>query len=190
MLRGLLDVRGGGIEAKAATGNGIITDERLNELNETYFKDKEYNRVSVHDPSIVTGYIDEKNYTGSEHVYGVQNSTNTRKEVYFIFGSHMAFAWSVDLQDWTTFENNINRDYRTIFKRNFEWSANGDSVYDPSGNMWAPDVFWDAEYNNGKGAWLMYMSINGCSWNSSIVLLTADSLNGDWNSLSDSYQID
>ncbi len=180
MLRGLLDVRGGGIEAKAATGNGIITDERLNELNETYFKDKEYNRVSVHDPSIVTGYIDEKNYTGSEHVYGVQNSTNTRKEVYFIFGSHMAFAWSVDLQDWTTFENNINRDYRTIFKRNFEWSANGDSVYDPSGNMWAPDVFWDAEYNNGKGAWLMYMSINGCSWNSSIVLLTADSLNGDW----------
>ena len=60
MLRGLLGVRGGGIEAKAATGNGIITDERLNELNETYFKDKEYNRVSVHDPSIVTGYIDEK----------------------------------------------------------------------------------------------------------------------------------
>lgn len=65
------DGLGGGIEAKAATGNGIITDERLNELNETYFKDKEYNRVSVHDPSIVTGYIDEKNYTGSEHVYGV-----------------------------------------------------------------------------------------------------------------------
>lgn len=92
----------------------------------------------------------------------------------------MAFAWSVDLQNWTAFQNNINKDYRTIFKRNFEWSASGDSHYDPSGNMWAPDVFWDAEYNNGEGAWLMYMSINGCSWNSSIVLLTADSLNGDW----------
>ena len=67
-----------------------------------------------------------------------------------------------------------------FFKRNFEWSANGDSVYDPSGNMWAPDVFWDAEYNNGKGAWLMYMSINGPDWNSTISLLTSDSLDGDW----------
>lgn len=71
LVTGAAGCAGGGIEAKAATGNGIITDERLNELNETYFKDKEYNRVSVHDPSIVTGYIDEKNYTGSEHVYGV-----------------------------------------------------------------------------------------------------------------------
>lgn len=171
---------GGGTKAEAAE----ITDARVNELNEQYFKDKEYERVSEHDPSIVVGYINEKDYTGKEHVYGVQNDTKTRTKVYFTFGSHMAFAWSLDLQDWKLFENNINKNYNEIFKKNFEWSASGDSHYATAGNMWAPDVIWDADYDNGdgkdKGAWLMYMSINGCSWNSSILLLVSDSLNGDW----------
>lgn len=170
---------GGGTKAEAAE----ITDARVNELNEQYFKDKEYERVSEHDPSIVVGYINEKDYTGKEHVYGVQNDTKTRTKVYFTFGSHMAFAWSLDLQDWKLFENNINKNYNEIFKKNFEWSASGDSHYATAGNMWAPDVIWDADYVNedgNKGAWLMYMSINGCSWNSSILLLVSDSLNGDW----------
>lgn len=170
---------GGGTKAEAAE----ITDARVNELNEQYFKDKEYKRVSEHDPSIVVGYINEKDYTGKEHVYGVQNDTKTRTKVYFTFGSHMAFAWSLDLQDWKLFENNINKNYNEIFKKNFEWSASGDSHYATAGNMWAPDVIWDADYVNedgSKGAWLMYMSINGCSWNSSILLLVSDSLNGDW----------
>lgn len=168
---------GGGTKAEAAE----ITDARVNELNEQYFKDKEYERVSEHDPSIVVGYINESTYTGKEKVYG--ESAAGRTKVYFTFGSHMAFAWSLDLQDWTLFENNINKNYNEIFKKNFEWSASGDSHYATAGNMWAPDVIWDADYVNddgSKGAWLMYMSINGCSWNSSILLLVSDSLNGDW----------
>lgn len=112
-------------------------------------------RVTVHDPSIVK---DPK--TGR----------------YYIFGSHLAWAYSDDLENWTTFTNNINTNYKTLFKNEFEWSAAGDSVYDPSGNLWAPDVV----YNESMGKWCMYMSINGCSWNSSIVLLTADSLSGNW----------
>lgn len=112
-------------------------------------------RVSVHDPAIVK---DPK--TGR----------------YYIFGSHLAWAYSDDLETWTTFTNNISTDYRTLFKKEFEWAAAGDTVYDPFGNMWAPDVIW----NEQMGKWCMYMSINGCSWNSVICLLTADRLDGNW----------
>ncbi len=115
-------------------------------------------RVSVHDPSIITG------------------TDKSGRKCYYIFGSHMAWAKSYDLQNWTTFTNNINRDYKTIFAEAYDWADNGDSVYKPSGNLWAPDVI----YNTTMNKWCMYMSVNGCSWNSSIVLLTADSLEGDW----------
>ena len=167
---------------KAAQMTELTTTE-VNTLYKKYFSGSGYNRVSVHDPSIVVGYIEDSTYTALSKVYGEQNDANTRKEVYFIFGSHMAFAYSTDLKNWRSFQNNINRDYRTIFKDGFAWSDNGDSAYNPSGNMWAPDVIWNPYYENSdgtKGAWLMYMSINGCSWNSTIALLSAKSLNGDW----------
>lgn len=115
-------------------------------------------RVSVHDPSIVVG----KDKSGNK--------------CYYIFGSHMAWAKSYDLQNWEYFTNNINTSYNSLFATAFDWSNNGDSVYQNSGNMWAPDVIWNPNMNK----WCMYMSINGCSWNSSIVLLTADNLEGDW----------
>ena len=114
--------------------------------------------VSVHDPSVVK---DEK--TGT----------------YYIFGSHMAWAKSTDLCNWTTFTNNINTDYKTLFAKEAEWSARGTkagSTYDVSGNLWAPDVIWNEE----MGKWCMYMSVNGDNWYTSIVLLTADSLDGNW----------
>ncbi len=120
-----------------------------------HYKKVSRNRVSVHDPSIIK---DPK--TGR----------------YYIFGSHLAWAYSDDLETWKTFTNNISTDYRTLFKKEFEWAAAGDPVYDPGGNMWAPDVIWNKKMNK----WCMYMSINGCSWNSVICLLTADRLDGNW----------
>lgn len=117
------------------------------------------NRVSVHDPSVV---------------YDAEN------DMYYIFGSHMAWAKSEDLINWKTFKNNINTDFRTLFANEIKWSANGgtqgNEVYDVAGNLWAPDVV----YNEKLGKWTMYMSVNGDYWYSSIVLLTADSLDGDW----------
>lgn len=111
--------------------------------------------ASVHDPSIIK---------------------DTKTGRYYVFGSHLAWAYSTDLQNWKTFKNNINTDYKTLFAKEFEWAAMGDTAYNPTGNMWAPDVIW----NPTMKKWCMYMSINGCSWNSSIALLTADSLGGDW----------
>ena len=110
---------------------------------------------TVHDPSVVY---------------------DPETDMYYIFGSHMAWAKSKDLISWTTFKNNINTDYRTLFAEPIKWSAKGSTSYDVSGNMWAPDVI----YNEALGKWTMYMSINGDNWYSSIVLLTADSLDGDW----------
>lgn len=112
--------------------------------------------VTVHDPSVVK---------------------DTKTGRYYIFGSHLAWAYSDDLQNWKTFRNNINTEYRTLFKDGAEWAKLGDKSYNVYGNMWAPDVIW----NPTMQKWCMYMSVNGCSWNSSIALLTADSLDGDWS---------
>ena len=172
-------------KAEAATTE-ISSADVTSKYNKYFSSSNKKTHVSVHDPSIVIGYTDTK-YTGNKSVkiYGEQDENKTRKEVYFVFGSHRAFAWSTDLQNWNKFTNNINDDTKcqALFKKAFEWAKAGDSAYNWTGNLWAPDVFWNADYvndNNKKGAWCMYMSINGCSWNSSIVLLTSDDLDGDW----------
>ncbi len=142
-----------------AAENLKISDNRkqavteITDMDDIYEKSNK-SRVSVHDPSII------KDTDGT----------------YYIFGSHLAWAKSKDLENWTAFSNNISTDYETLFAEEFEWARAGDSVYQPSGNVWAPDVIW----NESMQKWCMYMSINGCSWNSSICLLTADKLDGDW----------
>lgn len=111
--------------------------------------------VTVHDPSIVK---------------------DPKSGMYYIFGSHMAWARSKDLVNWETFSMNINSNYRTIFEEPAQWAAKGSATYDVSGNLWAPDVI----YNEKMGKWCMYMSVNGDSWYSSIVLLTANSIGGPY----------
>lgn len=129
-------------------------------------------RVSVHDPSIVIGYQKNGKITGEK--------SDGATKVYYIFGSHRAFARSNDLQNWETFTNNISTNYKTIFATDALWAAKGgpqgNSAYDVTGNLWAPDVIW----NPTMQKWCMYMSVNGDNWFSSIVLLTAESLDGDW----------
>ena len=55
------------------------------------------------------------------------------------------------------------------------WSA-AYGNYGIGGNMWAPDVI----YNETMKKWCMYLSINGPTWNSSIILLTADRITGPY----------
>ena len=56
------------------------------------------------------------------------------------------------------------------------WSAAYGNGYSIDGNMWAPDVI----YNRAMKKWCMYLSINGPRWNSSIILLTADKIEGPY----------
>lgn len=136
-------------------------------------------RVSVHDPSIVWDQA-----TGS----------------YYIFGSHRAAAKCNNMMSWTAFtapwatasSNNANNadafttpqvtkvkkggvEYDLNFNA-FAWSKRGNDAYNVDGNMWAPDVI----YNKKMGKYCMYLSINGDFWYSSIILLTADNIEGPY----------
>lgn len=148
-----------------------LTSGEITTLYNNYFNATANNYVSVHDPSVVVGYDTGGAITG-EYSAGAT-------KVYYIFGSHMAWAHSTDLENWTTFTNNINSSYATLFASPAAWSAKGSTPttnYNVSGNMWAPDVVW----NKKMQKWCMYMSINGDYWYSSIVMLTATTLNGSW----------
>ena len=140
----------------------------------------ELKRVSVHDPSIV---------------WDPSSST------YYIFGSHRAAAKTTDLMSWTAFtapwktatsDNAANSAafetpaVKKVKKGGVDvdlpafsatkWSAKGGSGYSVDGNMWAPDVI----YNKAMKKWCMYLSINGSGWYSSIILLTADDIEGPY----------
>ena len=136
-------------------------------------------RVSVHDPSIVW-----------------DQATST----YYVFGSHRAAAKCSNLMSWTAFtapwatatsNDAANADAFTTpqvtkvkkggveYDLNFNafaWSARGSEGYNVDGMMWAPDVI----YNKKMGKYCMYLSINGDFWYSSIILLTADNIEGPY----------
>ena len=137
-------------------------------------------RVSVHDPSIVW---------------------EPTSKTYYIFGSHRGAAMSKDLMSWTSFTapwqtassnnaaNNLAFTTPVVKKvkkggvevdlpnfNAFAWSKRGNSSYSVDGNMWAPDVIW----NKAMKKWCMYLSINGDYWYSSIILLTADKIEGPY----------
>lgn len=147
----------------------VLTDAQLTEAYNATFNNATPNYVTVHDPSVVIGY------EGSDGKV-TANETPGSKKVYCIFGSHKAWAKSYDLQNWSYFSNNLSTQFATIFAEDAAWSALGSSNYDVSGNLWAPDVIWNPTMNK----WCMYMSVNGDKWYSQIVLLTAESLTGNW----------
>lgn len=115
-------------------------------------------RVSVHDPSVVK---------------------DPKTGMYYIFGSHLAFAKSRDLMQWESFGTNISSEKDELFKHPWDdWAGTATDRESGSlgGMMWAPDVIW----NDTMQKWCMYMSINGDNWVSSICLLTADNIEGPY----------
>lgn len=172
------------VQAEEKTSAAIrLTDEEV----ETLTGETSQERVSVHDPSVV---VDEEGN-------------------YYVFGSHMGVAKSTDLENWTSVTSESTSStlfgnaageivsYETAFTENaytgqvnvLDSEGNVYAVdfgsYDAaawisdntvSGNMWAPDVI----YNEAMGKWCMYLSLNGATWNSSIILLTADDIEGPY----------
>ena len=132
-----------------------------------------HDTVAVHDPSIVLAYEDAEGNT-----YPDANAKEGLKKVYYVFGTQIANARSYDLVNWTFFENNLNDSEKLYaeLKIPAEYSSLTEETL--LGNCWAPDVI----YNEAKGKWTMYLSVNGSYMNtSSIALLEAESLNGDWS---------
>lgn len=123
------------------------------EEEEAEMTEVSYSRVSVHDPSVV-----------------YDNGT------YYIFGTHMAWAKSTDLMNWESFQTNINSEYTDLFGKEWEEYCKTASNPNLNGNLWAPDVI----YNPNMGKYCFYMSVNGDDWNSVIVMLTSESIEGPY----------
>ncbi len=171
-------------QASALSGDkDSVISMTASELGKLY-KTVSYNRISVHDPSIVK--------SGGK---------------YYIYGSHRAAAVTSDLQNWNWqnwtygipqsdgkvtategFEGVFNTSMTTTVKvlqgtdavdvafGNFDAEAWRYTENNPSlgGNQWAPDIIWNPHMKK----WCLYMSLNGDDWRSSIVLLTSSSITG------------
>ena len=118
---------------------------------------KEYEgakRTTCHDPSIF------KDFDGT----------------YYIFGTHMALSKTENLKDWTNMDATYRASYsQDVIKQIRAWNKdeNSGAWYD---NLWAPDII----YNEAMGKYCMYLSANGDTWKSNIVLLTADKVTGPY----------
>ena len=148
-------------------------------------------RTSVHDPSVVYDndghyYIfgshvavaktaDLTNWTWTGLTWGKPNASggvtivssdeafkeNQTKEVTIggvtrTFGNYDAAEWNCALPG-TDADGNV-----------FDWTVDG--------NMWAPNVVFNPTMNK----WCQYLSMNGPVWNSCIILLTSDKIEGPY----------
>ena len=94
---------------------------------------------------------------------------------YIIFGTHLASAESQNLISWKqtkTLRDAIGPDALDKIR-----AFNDDAASrDPYGYLWAPDVI----YNKKMRKYCVYLSANGDHWQSNIVLLTADKIEGPY----------
>ncbi len=130
---------------------------------------REKSRVSVHDPSIIK---------------------DPASGMYYVFGSHIDAAKSADLQSWRLFTNGYRKTNNTIFgdlsgnlKGAFAWA--GEDLEDCAGGfaVWAPDVFWNADYVNpdgSKGAYLMYFCTSSTYMRSVIAFAASKTIEGPY----------
>lgn len=132
--------------------------------------------VAVHDPAIVIAYVD-----ASGNSYPENDAGKTRTKRYYIFGTQLGAAHSQDMIDWTSFTPSfavngaVTTDYLKAFQAAANWS--GHTTLDKlKENLWAPDVV----YNKVLKKWALYTSVNGDDWMSSVVLHTADKIEGPY----------
>ena len=152
-------------------------------------------RVSVHDPSVVYDQTSGRYYVFGSHrevawSTDLQNWTRVANgtevnndDVTFTIGVPWAAGSGTNAVSRDAFVTpavkKVQKDGAAvdfIAFNAYEWSRQSADGYDISGNLWAPDVIW----NTTMRKWCMYMSVNGENWLSSIVLLTADNIEGPY----------
>jgi arabinan endo-1,5-alpha-L-arabinosidase len=148
-------------------------------------------RVSVHDPSVVWDPVSKNYYIFGSH-RAVAKSADLMTWVEVKKGklddnSLIGVPWKTASSNNDFSKNAFTTPQVTKVKKggvevslpNFDaqaWSKRGNNNYNISGNLWAPDVIWNPVLQK----WCMYMSVNGDAWFSSIVLLTADDIEGPY----------
>jgi arabinan endo-1,5-alpha-L-arabinosidase len=152
----------------------------------------ELNRVSVHDPSVVWDPASKTYYIFGSH-RAVAKSADMMSWSYVNKGKEtgnvnpIGVAWASSSSDNVVSSGAFTTPAVTKVKKGgaevdlpafdaMAWAKRGDKSYNIAGNLWAPDVIW----NPVMKKWCMYMSVNGNAWYSSIVLLTADNIEGPY----------
>lgn len=112
-------------------------------------------KITCHDPSIF------KDFDGT----------------YYIVGTHITGGYTTNLFDWTStdaqFRGSLSEETRTLIRA---WNKDGNGNKDWFGYLWAPDII----YNKEMEKYCIYLSANGDDWKSNIVLLTSDTVNGEY----------
>lgn len=159
-----------------ASAQQTLSTQQAKDITSTYG----ITRSGVHDPSIVYDSIARKYYLFGTH-RGKAVTTNLKSFTQlgsFSFADSMGKEVTPEKAFVKPAITTITKAGKTVALPAFnatEWAATASgSSYDVNGNMWAPDVI----YNKAMHKWCMYLSINGANWGSSIIMLTADSLNG------------
>lgn len=150
-------------------------------------------RTSIHDPSIVYNEKGKNYYIFGSHMavaktndlqnwswvtvpWGTVNDNGT-----IVSGTSPSEAFRVNQTKTVT----VNGQETTF--GNFDaagWNCavpgkdeNGNAFdWTVDGNMWAPDIV----YNPTMGKWCQYLSLNGPEWNSCIILLTSNTIEGPY----------
>ena len=151
----------------------------------------ELKRVGVHDPSVVLDPSTNTYYIFGTH-RAVAKTTDMMSWTYVNKGKETGTTDLVGVPWATASSDNAVSSLafttpavKKVKKGGVEydfafdaqaWSKRGNANYDIKGNLWAPDVIWNPIMNK----WCMYMSVNGDTWYSSIVLLTADNIEGPY----------
>lgn len=153
-------------------------------------------RISCHDPSVFMDTINFDKSSPRYYIYGShlgrgytsatsdyqewvtfkagEESSGTANSLFAnVSGSLVNFADAYSTHAVTQVKD---KDGNLVTFGNFDahgWQYSGNTV---SGMQWAPDVIWNPTMNK----WLMYMSLNGDNWCSSIVCFASDSPQGPW----------
>lgn len=132
--------------------------------------------VAVHDPSVTVVYKDANGNSFPEN-----DANETRTKYYYIFGTMIGGAYSTDMINWTPFtptftlNGNISNNYYQIFKAEADYAGHTTSQT-VQGNLWAPDII----YNKAMKKWCLYFSLSGNLFKSTVILLTADQIEGPY----------
>lgn len=128
----------------------------------------------IHDPSI---FVDEKD----------------GEKTYYVFGTHISQAKSSDLTHWLVPKRGngyLSMDDNIIFKdtinnlaETFLWAGYDDADSKNGFNLWAPDVFYNPEFDwkdGTKGAYMYYYSASSTWRRSAIGFMVSESVEGPY----------
>ncbi|MBP3610193.1 MAG: glycoside hydrolase family 43 protein [Lachnospiraceae bacterium] len=124
--------------------------------------------------------LEKEKYALSEHV-GIKRTTCHDPSIfkdfdgtYYIFGTHMTLSSTNNLRDWTNMDNAWRTSFTTEVREQIRaWNKDSGAWYS---YLWAPDII----YNEAMGKYCIYLSANGDTWKSNIVLLTSDVVTGPY----------